>query len=102
MKITIVVHNLDGGGAEKMMVRLANGLAKLGEEVSLVLLTEGGINKNQVEAGVNLVELKSPRTALAVPNLRKYLKKNQPDKIIAALTHVNVIAILGLFLSWYS
>ena len=95
MKISIVVHNLNGGGAEKMMVRLANALAELGEEVSLVLLTEGGINKNYVSSNVKLIELKSSRTAAAVPNLRKYLKVNQPDKILAALTHVNVIAILA-------
>jgi len=95
LKISIVVHNLNGGGAEKMMVRLANALAKLGEDVSLVLLTEGGINKDYVNENVNLVELKSVRTALAVSNLRKYLKANNPDKILAALTHVNVIAILA-------
>ena len=95
MRIAIVVHNLNGGGAEKMMVRLANGLAELGESVSLVLLTKGGINKKYVESKVNLIELNSTRTALALPNLRTYLKKNQPDKIISALTHVNVIAILA-------
>jgi glycosyltransferase involved in cell wall biosynthesis len=95
LKIAIVVHNLNGGGAEKMMVRLANGLADLGESVSLVLLTEGGINKAYVGKNVHLVELKSTRTALAVPALRNYLKNYQPDKIIAALTHVNVIAILA-------
>lgn len=95
MKISIVVHNLNGGGAEKMMVRLANALSNLGEEVSLVLLTEGGINKSYVNDNVNLVELKSARTSLAVSNLRKYFKSNNPDKILAALTHVNVIAIIA-------
>lgn len=95
MKIAIVVHDLNGGGAEKMMVRLANGLAHLGDQVSLVLLTQGGVNINHVDEAVNLVELKSVRTALAALNLRKYLKQSQPDKIISALTHVNVIAILA-------
>tara|TARA_R110001583_G_scaffold184624_1_gene344093 strand:- start:1646 stop:2764 length:1119 start_codon:yes stop_codon:yes gene_type:complete len=95
LKISIVVHNLNGGGAEKMMVRLANALANLGEEVSLVLLTEGGINKSYVNEDVSLIELKSSRTAAALPNLRKYLKTNKPEKILAALTHVNVIAILA-------
>lgn len=95
MKISIVVHDLKGGGAEKMMVQLANGLAHLGDDVSLVLLTEGGVNKENVDKLVNLIELKSTRTAFAVPNLRKYLKENKPDKILSALTHVNVIAILA-------
>jgi glycosyltransferase involved in cell wall biosynthesis len=97
MKIAIVVHDLKGGGAEKMMVRLANGLANLGDDVSLVLLTQGGVNKSNVDDSVHLVELKSARTALAASNLRQYLKQNKPDKIISALTHVNVIAILACF-----
>jgi len=95
MKIAIIVHDLKGGGAEKMMVRLANGLAHLGDQVSLVLLTQGGVNKENVDKQVNLVELKSARTAFAATNLRKYLKDSKPDKIISALTHVNVITIIA-------
>ena len=95
MKIAVVVHDLKGGGAEKMMVRLANGLANLGDQVNLVLLTGGGVNKEYVAANVELTELNSPRTALSLTNLRKHLKATQPDKIISALTHVNVIAILA-------
>ncbi|MEH6446279.1 MAG: glycosyltransferase [Oceanospirillaceae bacterium] len=95
MKIAIVVHDLKGGGAEKMMVRLANGLASIGEDVTLVLLTQGGVNMQYVSQSVVLVELKSKRTALAAFNLREYFKKESPDKILAALTHVNVVAILA-------
>lgn len=89
------MHNLNGGGAEKMMVRLANGLANLGKEVSLVLLTEGGINIKNVSDSVALFQLKASRTTTAIPKLRAHLLQTKPDKIISALTHVNVIAILA-------
>lgn len=95
MKIAIVVHNLNGGGAEKMMVRLANALALAGDQVSLVLLTSGGINKSLVSPAVELVELCSPRTVLSLFRLRRYLAAAQPERILAALTHVNVIATLA-------
>lgn len=95
MRITVVVHNLNGGGAEKMMVRLANGLANLGQKVSIVLLTEGGINIKNVSDCVTLHELKAKRTVTAIPKLREYLLENKPDKILSALTHVNVISILA-------
>ncbi|MGP1831947.1 glycosyltransferase [Shewanella frigidimarina] len=97
LNITIVVHNLNGGGAEKMMVRLANGLAALGDNVSLVLLTEGGININIINDNVKLIELKASRTAMALPKLMRYFQVNKPDKVISALTHVNVIAIIACF-----
>ena len=77
LNITIVVHNLNGGGAEKMMVRLANGLAALGDNVSLVLLTEGGININIINDNVKLIELKASRTAMALPKLMRYFQVSQ-------------------------
>lgn len=95
MKIAIVVHNLKGGGAEKMMVRLANALAEAGDEVSLVLLTGGGVNKALVAPAVSVVELCSPRTVMSLWRLRCHLRDARPDRILAALTHVNVIATLA-------
>lgn len=95
MKISIVVHDLKGGGAEKMMVRLANGLAATADKVELVLLTNGGVNKSLVSANVSVVELYSHRTVLSLFRLRNYLSKTKPDRIISALTHVNVIAIIA-------
>lgn len=95
LKISIVVHDLKGGGAEKMMVRLANGLSMLGDHVEMVLLTSGGVNKTLVSDNVNIVELNSSRTMSSIPKLVRYLKANKPDKIISALTHVNVIATIA-------
>lgn len=96
-KIMIVLHDLRGGGAEKMMVRLANQLAKEGDEVNLVLLTEGGVNKSFLTENVELTELDARRTMLAVSPLRRHIRQNQPDAILSVLTHVNVVAALACF-----
>lgn len=101
MKIAIVIHDLKGGGAEKMMVRLANGLAALDQDVNLILLTKEGVNRTLVSKDVQVTELCSKRTALSFLNLRKHLKESQPDRILSALTHVNVVAIItSLSLGW--
>lgn len=100
-KITIVLHDLRGGGAEKMMVRLANQLAKEGDDVELLLLTGGGSNMAFVNDNVRLIELQSKRTMQALMPLRKHLKIRQPDAILSVLTHVNVVAALACFsLGW--
>jgi glycosyltransferase involved in cell wall biosynthesis len=100
-KLTIVLHDLRGGGAEKMMVRLANQMAEDGDEVSMILITGGGENTSFLSSNVKLVELHCYRTLKAFWPLRRALKAEQPDAILAALTHINVISAAACFtLGW--
>jgi glycosyltransferase involved in cell wall biosynthesis len=100
-KIVIVMHDLRGGGAEKMMVRLANQLSANGDSVHLVLTAEGGVNKKFVNNKVRLVELGCERTLSSFGKLRKTLKTIEPDSILSVLTHINVIAGITCFsLGW--
>ncbi|AGP81534.1 group 1 glycosyl transferase [Alteromonas mediterranea MED64] len=100
-KICIVLHDLRGGGAEKMMVRLANQMIEDGDQVDMILITEGGSNKPYLSKEVNLIELRCERTLNAFGPLRSALKRCQPDGILAALTHINVItAITCASLGW--
>ena len=100
-KITIVLHDLRGGGAEKMMVRLANQMVEDGDQVDMILITEGGSNKPYLSENVNLIELQCERTLAAFGPLRNALKRSKPDGILAALTHINVItAITCASLGW--
>ncbi|EPJ56252.1 MAG: group 1 glycosyl transferase [Osedax symbiont Rs2] len=101
MKITIIIHDLRGGGAEKMMVRLANQLAVMGYDVEMILLMGGGSNIGYLSSSVTLTELNASRTMQAFFPLRSRLKQSNPDLILAALTHVNVItAITSASLGW--
>jgi glycosyltransferase involved in cell wall biosynthesis len=102
-KMSIVLHDLRGGGAEKMMVRLANQLAENGDAVDMILITAGGPNKGFLSEKVNLVELNCKRTLDAFGPLRQELKKSSPDGNLAALTHINVITTIVCFsLGWLS
>ena len=102
-KITIVLHDLRGGGAEKMMVRLANQLVEDGTAVDMILVTEGGSNKPFLDSAVNLIELKCERTLSAIAPLRNALKISKPDGILSVLTHINIItSITCATLGWLS
>ena len=96
-KITIILHDLRGGGAEKMMVRLANQLVEDGDTVDMILITAGGTNKDFLHEKVNLIELNCKRTLDAFGPMRKALKTSRPDGVLAALTHVNVITSIVCF-----
>jgi glycosyltransferase involved in cell wall biosynthesis len=98
-RLLIILHDLSAGGAEKMMVRLAGALVEAGNEVTLLLLTGGGINAALLDPRVRQVELRSPRSASAVPALARFLRQNRFDAQLAALTHVNVVAIAAALLS---
>lgn len=84
-----------------MMVRLANQLATDGDEVSMILISKGGVNKPYLSDKVNLFELKCKRTLSAFGPLRRQLKTINPDGILAVLTHINVItAVVAFSLGW--
>ncbi|GAB3014988.1 glycosyltransferase [Bowmanella dokdonensis] len=101
--IMIILHDLRGGGAEKMMVRLANQLALGEDQVELVLLSSGGDNLGFVSERVQVSELGIPRTLKAFMPLRRHLKHRAPDAILSVLTHVNVVAALACAsLGWLS
>ncbi|WP_412972334.1 glycosyltransferase [Glaciecola sp. MF2-115] len=100
-KIAIILHDLRGGGAEKMMVRLANQLCDDGDTVDMILITSGGSNKNYLSKKVNLIELTCDRTLDSFVPLRRALKQSSPNGILSVLTHINVIsAFVCLSLGW--
>ncbi|PQP01657.1 MULTISPECIES: glycosyltransferase [Pseudomonas] len=98
-RLLIILQDLNGGGAEKMMVRLAGALTDAGNDVTLLMLTGAGVNSMRLDPRVKKVELHSARSARAVPALARFLRRNRFDALLAALTHVNVVAIAAAALS---
>ncbi|RON52432.1 glycosyl transferase [Pseudomonas frederiksbergensis] len=98
-KLLIILHDLSAGGAEKMMARLAGALVDAGNDVTLLMLTGGGVNAAHLDPRVKKVELRSTRSSRAVPALARFLRANRFDAQLAALTHVNVVAIAAAVLS---
>lgn len=90
--IALLAPSLDGGGAERIMVALANGFVDRGLTVDLVLVKKQGEYLADVDPRVRLVDLGASRTLLALPALVRYLRQHRPHVLIAALNHVNVVA----------
>ncbi|MGF6488441.1 glycosyltransferase [Pseudomonas frederiksbergensis] len=98
-RLLIILQDLSGGGAEKMMARLASALTDAGNDVTLLMLTGTGVNSAGLDPRVKQVELRSARSSRAVPALARFLRHNRFDAQLAALTHVNVVAIAAAALS---
>ena len=82
-KIVFVINTLGVGGAERVCVRLANGLAKFDWSVEVVVLKEVedtlAVNLSQE---VRLVCLCVSRARYASLRLARYLKKSKPSIVL--------------------
>lgn len=96
-KVAFLIHDLRDGGAERITVSLANGIASRSIDVDLVLVNKVGKSSyfDSIEEGVRVTNLQESRTLTSIVGFRRYLNESRPDVVISALTHINVAAILA-------
>ena len=94
-RLALFLPSLGGGGAERVMVTLANGFARRGHPVDLVLARAEGPFLSDVVEEINLVDLEVGRTAAALPGLVQYLRDYRPAALLSTLNHANLIAIIA-------
>lgn len=89
--VSLFVPNLDGGGAELVVLRLAEGLANLGVKVDLVLARTEGAYLNKIPSNVRIIDLKSRSPVLLFKTLalRRYLQQEKPTILLSALDIVS-------------
>lgn len=91
--IALFLPSLEGGGAEMVMVTLANGLAAQGWRVDLVVAHATGAYVKNVSSAVRLIDLRAARVLYSVPVLVRYLRREQPPVLLSALNYANVVAL---------
>jgi glycosyltransferase involved in cell wall biosynthesis len=94
-RVSIFLPSLAGGGAERSIAAVANGLAARGAQVSLVLATARGPYMDAVQPAVQVVDLGAPSMLRALPRLVRHLRRAQPSALLAAMSHANVAAALA-------
>lgn len=100
--IAIFLPSLIGGGAERVMLNLAAGMADQGLKVDLVLAKAEGPYLKQIPQHIQLIDLKASRTLQSLPGLIQYLKEVKPEVLISAIEHSNILAIWAKKLSGVS
>lgn len=94
-RLALFLPSLRGGGAERMMVQLANGFVERGYFVDLVLAKAEGPYLAEVRPDVQIVDLGCRRVLQSLPGLMRYLRRARPHALLSALNHANVIACLA-------
>jgi len=93
MKISFILPDVKGGGAQKMIINLANFYAQKGDNINLVLFKKEGPYQNLIDKKVNIINFNKSRSLFVINILRKYLKKEQKHTIISSMYYVNVICL---------
>ena len=99
LHVGLFVPSFRGGGAERVMVTLANALAGRGHRVDLLVAEASGPYASEVEADVNLIDLDCGRVVKALWPLRCYFRASRPDAVMSTMTHTNAITSFAMRLS---
>lgn len=99
-KIVFVLPSLEGGGAEKFIIRLANAFADKHLDVSLVILTNASDDYlEEISPHVGLIRLNQTHGLGIVIALTSFFKHHKPDVILSTLTPYNILCLISKLLS---
>ncbi|HVY15000.1 MAG TPA: glycosyltransferase [Rhodopila sp.] len=98
-RLAIYMHDLSGGGIERQSLVIAQELRRRGGDVTLVLHRLRGPLRDQLPAGLRVVDLESRRTWDDVPRLAAFLRRDRPDILVANFDLNNIAALLAKAIS---
>ncbi|WP_038071586.1 glycosyltransferase [Thioalkalivibrio sp. ALMg13-2] len=91
--IALFIPALNGGGAQRVVVNLANALVDLtGRPIHVVLVRAEGEFLADVRPEVCIRDLGKKRTLAAIPALASYLRSERPAVLMARMNYVNIAA----------
>lgn len=97
--IALFLPSLHGGGAERVMLTLANAMSARGYAVDLVLGTADGAYLKDAAPKLRVIDLGCKRVIKALVPLARYLRQDRPKTMLSALNHANIIAIVANILA---
>lgn len=95
LSVSLFLYSFRGGGAEKMMVTLANELAHRDHEVDLVLVDDSGPNQSRVDPKVTQTVIGGNSLLSMISNLWKYLMRREQDVLLSTLELPNVASVVA-------
>jgi len=92
--IFILMNNFNPGGAEKFLIGLSNYLKIKNYNVTLIVLNENGILKENIDKSIKIINIKKTKFIFSIFNIVELCKINSPDYFITSLPHFNIGILL--------
>lgn len=94
--ISFFVPALNGGGAQKVVVNLANAVYDLTERpIHVVLVRAEGEFLEELRPEVDVIDLRRHRTSRAIPAFARYLRQTRPAVLCSSLNYANICASIA-------
>lgn len=94
MKTALLLSNIDGGGAQRVILTLIKHLNRRKFQPVLLLLNDEGEYRNDISDSLKVVSFKANRARYAGPELFYYLWKSKPGVIISTLGYMNTLTMI--------
>ena len=91
--IAFFLPSVRGGGAQRVIVNLVQGITERGIPVDLVLAVAEGVFLDQLPPAVRLVDLRARRLIRSLGPLTRYLRRERPRYLVSSMSHANLIAL---------
>lgn len=101
-KIAILITSLCGGGAERVVVNLANNFIKRGYAVDMVLLSNKEEILDDLVPDVNVIYLNIKRIRGLLLPLIRYLRRNRPHTLLANMWPITSMALVACKMAFVS
>lgn len=95
LDLLLYIATLEGGGAERVFVRLANHYAAQGRNVALLVNRPDGPIASLISPNVRVIPVGGPNALRSTPRLVRILKRERPRAVICGLTTANLAMILA-------
>jgi glycosyltransferase involved in cell wall biosynthesis len=94
-RIALFFHTFEVGGAERVMLQLAQGFMETGHHVDLVMACAEGPLHSEVPAGVRVFDFNTQKPLVMFLKLAQYLRAEKPKVLLSPFEVTSVIAILA-------
>jgi len=94
-KILFILNNLEGGGAERVFVNIANGFVANGIEVDFLLGNKRGLYLNILNPSITVTETGGTSFYTYLRSFPKIFKQKQYTHIFTASDYISAAAILS-------
>ena len=92
-KVALFMPTLGGGGAEHVMLVLAELFMERGLHVDIVVSAARGALRGSVPPGARVVDLGASRLICSVWPLARYLRRERPGCMLSVTTDANCVAV---------
>jgi glycosyltransferase involved in cell wall biosynthesis len=92
-RIAFFLPSVRGGGAQRVIVNLVQGIVQRGEPVDVALAMADGVFMDHLPPQVRVVDLGAHRLIGGLLPLIRYLRRERPRVLVSSMSHANMVAL---------